>query len=63
MPIDALIFDFDGVIIDTESPDFQTWQDVFQSHGVELERKWYTQFIGGASSNANMFQRPSNLEL
>ena len=36
--IDTLIFDFDGVIIDTETPDFDTWQKVFQDYGVELER-------------------------
>ena len=47
--IDTLIFDFDGIIIDTETPDFDTWQEVFHSHGVELERDWWTRFIGGSS--------------
>ena len=47
--IDTLIFDFDGVIIDTETPDFDTWQKVFQDYGVELERTWWTGFIGGSS--------------
>ena len=47
--IDTLIFDFDGVIIDTETPDFGTWQEVFQDHGVELQRTWWTGFIGGSS--------------
>ena len=35
MPIDALIFDFDGVVIDTETPDFDTWREVFQANGGE----------------------------
>ena len=26
MSIEAIVFDFDGVIIDTETPDFATWQ-------------------------------------
>ena len=43
--IDMLIFDFDGVIVDTETPDYQTWRDVFQSHGVELDRS----ILAGAS--------------
>ena len=43
----ALIFDFDGVIIDTETPDYTTWQEVFHSYGVELDRSWWTQLIGG----------------
>nr|MBC8280988.1 HAD family hydrolase [Chloroflexota bacterium] len=47
--IDALVFDFDGVILDTETPDYQTWQEVFQSHGVVLELSVWTQHIGGRS--------------
>ena len=47
--IDTLIFDFDGVIIDTETPDFATWQETFQGFGVVLDRSWWTQFIGGSS--------------
>ena len=53
MPIDALIFDFDGVVIDTESPDFATWREVFQDHGGDLDLAWWSQFIGGSSANAN----------
>jgi len=33
MMIKALIFDFDGLILDTESAEFQAWQEVFASHG------------------------------
>ena len=29
MAIDALIFDFDRVIMDAETPEIQTWQEVF----------------------------------
>ena len=44
--IDALIFDFDGVIIDTGTPDYQTWREVFNSHGVDLERAIWSRLIG-----------------
>ena len=47
--IDTLIFDFDGVIVDTETPDYQTWRDVFQFHGVELDRSISAHMIGGGS--------------
>jgi HAD superfamily hydrolase (TIGR01509 family) len=47
--IDALVFDFDGVILDTETPDYQTWHDVYQSYGVVLELSVWTQHIGGRS--------------
>ncbi len=46
-PIDAIIFDFDGVILDTETPDFETWQQEFRAHGVEFDRSLWSRFIGG----------------
>ena len=52
--IDTLIFDFDGVIIDTETPDFVTWRETFEQHGVELDRSWWTQFIGGSSQRMDI---------
>ena len=46
MKIGALIFDFDGVILDTETPDFQTWEAVFRDHGARLDRPVWTALIG-----------------
>jgi HAD superfamily hydrolase (TIGR01509 family) len=34
--IDALIFDFDGLLIDSESPLFEIWQDIYREYGCEL---------------------------
>jgi HAD superfamily hydrolase (TIGR01509 family) len=48
--IEAIVFDFDGVILDTETPDFETWQHEFRAHGVEFERSLWTGFIGGSSA-------------
>ena len=45
--IEALVFDFDGVIIDTETPEFATWQEEFEAHGVELDRALWSTIIGG----------------
>ena len=45
--IDTLIFDFDGVIIDTETPEYASWQEVFESHGQTLDRALWSQIIGG----------------
>ena len=36
MPIKALIFDFDGLIVDTEMPAYRSWVDLYATHGVEL---------------------------
>jgi len=34
--IRALLFDFDGTLVDTESVDLRVWREVFDAHGVEL---------------------------
>jgi HAD superfamily hydrolase (TIGR01509 family) len=34
--IRALLFDFDGTLIDTESVDLRSWREVFEAHGVDL---------------------------
>ncbi len=34
--IRAIIFDFDGLILDTEMPDFRAWKEIFEEHGAGL---------------------------
>ena len=45
--IKALIFDFDGLILDTETPDYLTWQNIYQEHGFELPHDEWGKIIGG----------------
>jgi HAD superfamily hydrolase (TIGR01509 family) len=47
----ALIFDFDGLIFDTEVPDFQSWQEVYREHGVELLLEKWAEILGGAGAS------------
>ncbi len=44
--IQALIFDFDGLILDTEEPEFQTWQEVYAEHNAQLPLDQYATAIG-----------------
>ncbi len=44
--IEAIVFDFDGLILDTETPEFVSWQEIFSSYGVTLERRIWDGFIG-----------------
>jgi putative hydrolase of the HAD superfamily len=48
MAIRALIFDFDGTLLDTESPDMLAWQAVFEEHQVTLSLDLWYQHIGKA---------------
>jgi len=34
--IRGLIFDFDGLILDTESPEYRSWREVFRAYGCDL---------------------------
>jgi|YNPNPStandDraft_1061719.scaffolds.fasta_scaffold99438_1 HAD superfamily hydrolase (TIGR01509 family) len=36
MPIQALIFDFDGLMVDTETPALQSWQEIYAEYGETL---------------------------
>lgn len=47
-PVRALIFDFDGLILDTELPEFQAWQEIFEAHGATLALDVWAQVIGSA---------------
>ncbi len=47
----ALIFDFDGLILDTESPDYHSWQEVYRSYGVELPLEKWTEIVGGTAES------------
>lgn len=49
--LEALIFDFDGLIVDTEWPDFQAWQELCQQYEVELSLETWLPCVGtGATS-------------
>src|SRR5947209_10635234 len=46
----AVVFDFDGLIIDTEEPIYRSWLEVYQAHGQDLPFERWIQTVG--SSNA-----------
>ena len=50
--IRALIFDFDGLILDTETPDLLAWQSVYRQHGQELSVHTWGQHVGGMGASA-----------
>lgn len=48
--IKAAIFDFDGLIIDTEVPEYQSWQEIFQGYGCNLPVPVWSVCIGTSFS-------------
>lgn len=45
--IKALIFDFDGLILDTETPEVLVWQSIYNEHGFELPVEEWEKTVGG----------------
>lgn len=43
----ALIFDFDGLILDTEWPEYQAWKKVFESFDLQLPIQDWMHVVGG----------------
>src|SRR2546430_12069990 len=48
--LQAIVFDFDGLILDTEEPIYRSWLEVYRAHGQELPFDRWMQTVG--SSNA-----------
>ena len=44
--IRAIVFDFDGLILDTELPVYRSWLEVYEAHGEELPFERWVQIVG-----------------
>ncbi|HYT11705.1 MAG TPA: HAD family hydrolase [Candidatus Nitrosopolaris sp.] len=47
--IRALIFDFDGLILDTEGPIYRSWTEVYQAHGEALPFELWVKTVGSSN--------------
>ena len=50
----ALIFDFDGLIVDTESPSLAAWEGVLAGYGLTMPLALWRSVIGGRSTRATV---------
>jgi HAD superfamily hydrolase (TIGR01509 family) len=55
MSIKALIFDFDGLILETETPIFQSWQELYHAYGCEIPMETWAKIIGAAEYDFDPF--------
>ena len=53
--IKALVFDFDGTILDTETPEFRSWQEIYIDYGVELPLAMWASAVGGSGEHFNPY--------
>ena len=51
MSIQGAIFDCDGLLADTETPDYEAWRQVYADHGLPLTIAVWAGFIGTAKGD------------
>jgi HAD superfamily hydrolase (TIGR01509 family) len=51
--IHAVIFDFDGLILETEEPTYKSWQDVYRSFGYPLSFETFSSMVGTTQGDFN----------
>jgi HAD superfamily hydrolase (TIGR01509 family) len=49
--IHAIIFDFDGLILETEEPTFHSWQEIYRSFGFSLPFSTWSVMVGTTQSD------------
>ncbi|MBV8142282.1 MAG: HAD-IA family hydrolase [Verrucomicrobia bacterium] len=59
MTLAAIVFDFDGLIVDTENPGFISWQEIYQEFGAVLridDWRHATGYVGGFDPGIHLEQ-------
>jgi len=59
MTLRALLIDFDGTIVDTESPETFLWEETFRSYGVEFPAAYFTWAVGRGADE--IVERPLDI--
>jgi Predicted phosphatase/phosphohexomutase len=44
--IQGLLFDFDGLLVDTETPSRLVWEELYREHGHELPQDQWATLVG-----------------
>ena len=53
MPVKGIIFDFDGVLVDTECAIYQSWVHLFRREGQTIDIETYSPCLGAGYSHWN----------
>lgn len=58
----ALLFDFDGLIADTEVPIYESWRRIYAEYGAELSLAEWLPVVGSGTSLGDRFDAVRRLE-
>lgn len=50
-PLQGILFDFDGLVLDTETPIFQAWEEKFKEYGQELLLEEWAKILGKSTDH------------
>lgn len=56
MTIRALLFDFDGLILDTESPMRAAWLETFADHGLAVSEEQWASLLGASADPPEAYE-------
>lgn len=56
MTIKALIFDFDGLILDTETTMFRSWEEIFVEYGITVSPAEWASLLGTSTDPAEAYE-------
>ena len=59
--IKAIVFDFDGLILDTETADYEAWQAIYRAHGFNLPLSTWLPLVGNVTHNFDIDLRIAEL--
>lgn len=54
--IRALVFDFDGLILDTETPLHLSWQEIYDEAGASVSPAWWASLLGTAADPQQAYE-------
>jgi HAD superfamily hydrolase (TIGR01509 family) len=60
--IEALLFDFDGLLYDSETSAYEVWRELYAEHGAEFPRELWQQQVMGRPPGSSGFDPLEHLE-
>jgi beta-phosphoglucomutase-like phosphatase (HAD superfamily) len=56
MTIKALIFDFDGLILDTETTLLHSWEEIYAEYGISVSLPEWASLLGSSTDPAEAYE-------